>query len=81
MLIPFSSNVPPVAMKMGCVIFVVLAVSREKENELNLTRDVPVVLISKMVSPEIFDAFFLREAVCPFTSIAVVNDVVDVSAM
>ena len=68
-------------MKMGCVIFVLVVVSRENENELNLTRDVPVVLISKMVSPEIFDVFFLRVFVCPFTSIAVVNSVVDVSAM
>ena len=72
---------PLVAMKMGCVIFVFVVVSRVNENELNLTRDVPVVLISKMMSPEIFDAFFLREAVCPFTSIAVVNDVGDVSAV
>ena len=69
-------------MKMGCVIFVFVVVSRVKANELNLTREfVSVVLISKMASPEIFDAFFFREAVCPFTSIAVVNDVVDVSAM
>ena len=63
MLIPFSSNVPLVAMKMGCVIFVVLAVSRERENEVHLTTDVPVVLISKMEFPEIFDAFFLTSFV------------------
>ena len=82
MAMTFSSNVPLVAMKMGCVIFVFVVVSRENENELNLTREVgSVVLISKMLSPEIFDAFFLTAFVCPFTSIAVVNDVVDVSAM
>ena len=83
MLIPFSSNVPLVAMKMGCVIFVLLVVSREKENELNVTREfVPVVFISKMLSPEFtFDAVFFTELVSPFTSIAVVNDVVDVSAV
>ena len=69
-------------MKMGCVIFVSGVVSREKENVLNLTRElVPVVSISKMESPEFtLDAVFLREGVCPFTSIAVVNCVVEVSA-
>ena len=74
---------PLVEMKMGCAIFVVLAVSRENENELNLTREfVPVVLISKMQFAEFtFDAVFFTELVCPFTSIVVVNCVVDVSVM
>ena len=56
-------------------------VSNEKENELNLTREESSsICILKITSPVFtLEAVFFTELASPFTSIALVNSVIEVS--
>ena len=78
-LIVFNPNDPEEARKREWLSD---AVEKESVKEENWTREVEAQLTSKMVVAEVIDAMVFATAdVSPFTSIAVVNSVLDVSAM